>query len=59
MRVYDGAFKPVLLYLWRLLNYSCSKRLVVSLPWLVKRLADQGELVVCCRKHQSERKDLA
>lgn len=43
-RDYDEEFRRVLLWLWELLDYSCGKRLVASLRWLVSRLVGQGEL---------------
>ena len=45
-RVYDEEFKRVLVWLWELLDYSCGKRLVGSLRWLVPRLVEQRELRV-------------
>lgn len=45
-RIYDEEFKKVLVWLWELLDYSCGKRLVWSLRWLVPRLIEQRELRV-------------
>ncbi|MGC8745538.1 MAG: hypothetical protein ACP5SQ_02840 [Candidatus Saccharicenans sp.] len=45
-RVYDEEFKRVLVWLWELLDYSCGKRLVGSLRWLVPKLVEQRELRV-------------
>lgn len=43
-RIYDEEFKRILVWLWELLGWSCSKRLVASLRWLVPRLEGQKEL---------------
>jgi len=45
-RVYDEEFKKVLGWLWQVLDYSCGKRLVGSLGWLVPKLEEQRELRV-------------
>ncbi len=45
-RVYDEEFKKVLMWLWQVLDYSCGKRLVASLDWLVPKLEEQRELRV-------------
>ena len=37
-RVYDEECKKVLRWLWQVLDYSCGKRLVGGLGWLVPKL---------------------
>jgi hypothetical protein len=45
-RVYDEEVKRVLRWVWQVLDYSCGKRLVASLGWLVPKLEEQRELKV-------------
>jgi len=45
-RIYDEEFRKVLEWLWQVLDYSCGKRLVGSLGWLVPKLEEQRELRV-------------
>ncbi|MBP6059151.1 MAG: hypothetical protein KA522_00075 [Candidatus Saccharicenans sp.] len=45
-RVYDEEFRRVLTWVWQVLDYSCGKRLVGSLGWLVPKLEEQRELRV-------------
>jgi len=39
--VYDEEFRKVLMWVWQVLDYSCGKRLVGSLGWLVPKLEEQ------------------
>ena len=45
-RIYDEEFRRILIWVWKLLDYICGKRLATSLKWLVPRLVEQRELKV-------------
>ena len=45
-KIYDEEFKKVLVWLWKLMDYSCSKRLQAALKWLIPKLEEQRELRV-------------